>query len=83
MAASRRCKFAEKTIESQSKNAEVLKKVVEQKFAEVSPVYHSALEALSAVQKNDVLEVMGYREPPLTLTPVFNALCMLFDRPQT
>ena len=46
-------------------------------------MYHSALEALSSVQKNDVLEVMGYRDPPSSLTPVFDALCMLFDRPQT
>lgn len=52
-------------------------------FLQVSPLYHSALEALSSVQKNDVLEVMSYREPPTALTPIFNALCMLFDRPQT
>lgn len=50
---------------------------------QVFPVYHSALEALSSVKKNDVLEVMSYREPPSILTPIFNALCMLFDRPQT
>ena len=50
---------------------------------QVYPMYHSALEALSSVQRNEVLEVMGYRDPPSSLTPVFDALCMLFDRPQT
>ena len=49
----------------------------------VSPVYRSALHALSSVEKNDVLELMGYRHPPAILTPVFDALCMLFDREQT
>lgn len=83
MAASRRCKFAEETIETESRNAEEIKIALEQKFAEVSPMYHSALEALTSVPKNDVLEVMSYHEPPPALTPVFNALCMLFDRPQT
>lgn len=46
-------------------------------------MYHSALEALVSVQKNDILELMSYREPPDLLTPVFNALCMIFDREQT
>lgn len=50
---------------------------------QVSPMYNSALEALSSVQKNDLLEVMGYREPPEMLTPVFDALCMIFDREKT
>lgn len=35
MAASRRCKFAEDTIEVESKNVEQLTKVVEEKFSEV------------------------------------------------
>lgn len=35
MAASRRCKFAEDTIETESKNVEQLTKVVEEKFSEV------------------------------------------------
>ena len=29
---------------------------------------------------NDILEIMKYREPPSLLNPLFNALCMLFDR---
>jgi hypothetical protein len=29
---------------------------------------------------NDILEVMKYRAPPEPLNPMFNALCMLFDR---
>lgn len=48
-----------------------------------SSLLHSAMEGLSWVKKNDVLEVMSYREPPATTVPVFNTLCMLFDRPQT
>ena len=32
------------------------------------------------MQKNDILELMSYREPPDKLKPVFDALCMLFDR---
>ena len=50
---------------------------------QVSPVYHSALRALSSVGKNDIMELMGYRDPPDLLKPVFDALCMLFDREQT
>ena len=50
---------------------------------QVSPVYHAALRALSSVGKNDIMELMGYREPPDLLKPVFDALCMLFDREQT
>lgn len=46
-------------------------------------MHSSAMEALSSVTKNSVLEVMGYREPPPTAIPVLDALCMLFDRPQT
>lgn len=46
-------------------------------------MYHSALTALSSVEKNDILEIMGYRLPPAVLTPVFDALCMLFDREKT
>ena len=49
---------------------------------QVSPVYHAALRALSSVGKNDIMELMGYREPPDLLKPVFDALCMLFDREQ-
>lgn len=50
---------------------------------QVSSLHCSAMEALSSVKKNDVLEVMSYREPPASAVPVFNTLCMLFDRPQT
>ena len=49
-------------------------------FIKVTPIYEAALEALSAVKLNDILEVMKYREPPAVLTPLFNAMCMLFDR---
>ena len=51
--------------------------------AQVSSLHSSAMEALTSVKKNDVLEVMSYREPPASAIPVFNSLCMLFDRPQT
>ena len=57
--------------------------VVAVHYAQVSPLHLSAIEALSSVKKNDLLEVMSYREPPAALIPVFNTLCMLFDRPQT
>ena len=50
---------------------------------QVSSLLHSAMEDLSSVKKNDVLEVMSYREPPAAAVPVFDTLCMLFDRPQT
>lgn len=50
---------------------------------QVSSLHSSAMEALTSVKKNDVLEVMSYREPPASATTVFNSLCMLFDRPQT
>lgn len=46
-------------------------------------MYNSALEALISVQKNDILELMSYRDPPDMLKPVFDALCMLFDREKT
>ena len=49
---------------------------------QVSSLHSSSMKALSSVSKNDVLEVMSYREPPATAIPVFNSLCMLFDRPQ-
>lgn len=46
----------------------------------MTPIYLVSLEALSAVKLNDVLEVAKYRAPPAPLNPLFNALCMLFDR---
>lgn len=49
-------------------------------FHQVTPVYESSLEALSAVKLNDILEVMKYREPPQVLAPLFKVMCMLFDR---
>ena len=29
------------------------------------------------------MEIMGYRSPPSQLLPVFEGLCLLFDRPPT
>ncbi len=49
-------------------------------IVKVTPIYESSLEALSSVKLNDILEVMKYREPPEVLTPLFNTMCMLFDR---
>ena len=43
----------------------------------------SALQALSSVRRGDILEVVSYRVPPGPLQPIFNALCLLFDRPRT
>jgi len=83
MAANQRCKSAEDTIRQESANVEHYSKLVDERFNEISPLYHSALDALSSVDKNDVLEIMSYRTPPNVLQPVFNALCMLFDREQT
>ena len=62
---------------------ERLKAAVEQEEGKVDPIYHSALDALSAVRREDIVEMMSYREPPATLLPIFNALCMLFDRPES
>ena len=52
-------------------------------YTQVSPQYMSALQALSSVRRGDILEVVSYRIPPGPLQPIFNALCLLFDRPQT
>ena len=43
-------------------------------------VYHGALQALSSVNQKDIHELMNYRKPPPILSPVFDALCMVFDR---
>jgi hypothetical protein len=74
---------AKKTITSKTETLKSLQSTVAEKMDQVSSLHSSALEALSSVSKNDVLEVMSYREPPASATPVFNSLCMLFDRPQT
>ena len=64
-------------------SVERLKAEVEQEQGKVDPIYRSALNALSAVRREDTVEMMSYREPPTALLPIFNALCMLFDRPET
>ena len=43
-------------------------------------MYEASLEALSAVTLNEVLEFTTYRVPPALLNPLFDTLCMLFDR---
>ena len=35
------------------------------------------------MERSVVMEIMGYRAPPEPLLPVFEALCLLFDRPTT
>ena len=35
------------------------------------------------MERSVVTEIMGYRAPPEPLLPVFEALCLLFDRPTT
>ena len=49
----------------------------------MSPIYKSALETLSSLKRSCVTEIMGYRVPSAELLPVFEALCLLFDRPCT
>ena len=46
-------------------------------------MYEGALEALSSVKSNDVLEMTGYINPPELLLPVAYCLCTLFDRPHS
>ena len=82
-AASQRCKAAKETIATETQSVGRLRAAVRERLDQVAPLYSSALEGLSAVNKRDTLEIMSYREPPTALVPVFNALCMLFDRPQT
>ena len=50
---------------------------------QVAPRYQAALRALTSVQRGDILEVVSYRAPPEPLQPIFDSLCLLFDRPQT
>ena len=50
---------------------------------QVSPMYTSALETLSSIDRSVIMEVMGYRAPSMGLLPVFEGLCLLFDRPPT
>ena len=80
MEANRRCKVAEETIEYETTNVKCLSEQVDEKVAEVEPVYEASLEALSAVTLNEILEFNTYRSPPTVLFPLFNTICMLFDR---
>lgn len=43
-------------------------------------MYQASLEALSSVTSKEILEFTSYRAPPAQLNPLFNTLCMLFDR---
>ncbi len=46
-------------------------------------MYTSALKTLSSIERSVILEVTGYRAPTTGLLPVFEGLCVLFDRPST
>ena len=50
---------------------------------QVSSQYNAALHSLSSVQKNDILELMSYHSPPEALKATLNALCIVFDRPES
>ena len=49
-------------------------------IGQVRKTYSGALESLSCINDSDIFELMSYRKPPEVLFPVFNALCMIFDR---
>uniref|UniRef100_A0A1X7SJH3 Uncharacterized protein n=1 Tax=Amphimedon queenslandica TaxID=400682 RepID=A0A1X7SJH3_AMPQE len=83
MAADKRCKDAEETIKRETEQMRIFKEQLDDKFNEVSPLHYSALKTLSSVERGVVMEIMGYRIPPGPLMPVFEALCLLFDRPAT
>ena len=46
-------------------------------------MYKRALEALSNVNGNDVIEMAGYANPPEQVISVANCLSVLFDRPSS
>ena len=49
---------------------------------QVNPNYKAAMQALGALNRNDIEEVKSFREPPELVKYVVNALCLLFDKPQ-
>jgi len=50
---------------------------------QVNPNYQAALTALSVLEKKDLEEVKSFRQPPEVVKFVLNAICLLFDVPQT
>ena len=81
--ANKRCKEAENVIDREMSNVEELSIIVQQVMDKVSSKYTAALNGLSSVQKNDILELMSYKCPPESLQPVLYTLCIVFDRAET
>ena len=62
---------------------ETLRNEAQTEFDKVNPTYFMALKALASLDLQDVAEVKKYERPPVGVKLVVEALCLLFDQPQT
>lgn len=72
---------AKEEAESQKLFDEVksIKTDCEQQLDKAMPIYREALSALDTLNKNDIIEMKSYANPPSDLVLVISAVCLLLD----
>jgi len=47
----------------------------------VMPIYHAAMRAVDSLNKNDITELKGFKQPPQGALLVIKTLCLMFSIP--
>ena len=78
-----RCKTQEEKIIELQAPLEQLRKSAQTEFDKVNPIYQAAAQILDNLSIAAIEELKSYPSPPQAVMFVMNAVCLLFDRPQT
>ena len=52
-------------------------------FFKVNPLFDAAWNAINSLDIHDVEEIRSYRTPPVLVTLVVDAICLMFEKEQT
>ncbi|XP_035825634.1 dynein heavy chain domain-containing protein 1 [Aplysia californica] len=78
-----KCKTQEEKIIELQVPLERLRKSAQSEFDKVNPIYEAAAQVLDNLDYACVEELKSYPSPPETVEYVMNAVCLLFNKPQT
>jgi dynein heavy chain len=62
-------------------NADAIQKDCEEELSRVMPIYNAAMKAVSDLDKNDITEIRGFKQPPAGAILVMKTMCIMFGVP--
>jgi dynein heavy chain, axonemal len=73
---------AEETVaKGKLESATAIKNDCDEALKKVMPIYHAAMRAVDSLNKNDITELKGFKQPPQGALLVIKTLCLMFSIP--